>query len=215
MPDAVGANNSSRRTGPRNGASVPTARSGTSRAQVIPAIKLARILVPVDFSRASAKPLCYASAIAKVHGAKIILLHITKPISFSADFGYGTIHRQVTDAAQMRKDRSRLRRSAANHLSLEAIENIIIRSGDASEQIIWAAKEVRADLIVLYAHEANDSNSVGSHKTAEQVMRSAQCPVLVVRSHEHDLIQPDRKRRQVLPRICPERTGSIKSHRKA
>jgi hypothetical protein len=81
---------------------------------------------------------------------------------------------------------------------------------DASEQIIWAAKEVRADLIVLYAHEANDSNSVGSHPTAEQVMRSAQCPVLVVRSHEHDFIQPDRKRRQVLPRIRHERTCSIK-----
>src|SRR6266567_4117038 len=163
--DAVGANNSSRRTGPRNGASVPTARSGTARAQVIPAIKLTRILVPVDFSRASAKPLCYASAIAKMHGAKIVLLHITKPISFSADFGYGPVNREVTDAAQMRRDRSRLRRSAADHLSLGAIENIVIRSGNAPEQIVLAAKEVRADLIVLYAHEANDANSVGSHNT--------------------------------------------------
>jgi universal stress protein A len=170
-------------------------------------------LVPVDFSRGSAKSLCYASAIAKVRGAKIILLHITKPISFSADFGYGTVQRQVTDAAQMRKDRSRLRRSAANHLSPGAIEDIIIRSGNAPEHIIWAAKDVRADLIVLYAHEANDSRSVGSHKTAEQVMRSAQCPVLVVRSHEHDFIQPVRKRRQVLPRICHERVYSLKTHR--
>jgi universal stress protein A len=197
----VGDKSFSRRISLRIGASVLTAQRGASRAQVIPAIKLTRILVPVDFSRASAKPLCYASAIAKVHGAKIILLHITKPISFSADYGYGPVNRQVSDDAQMRKDRSRLRRSAGNHLSPGAIENIIIRSGNAPEQIIWAAKKTRADLIVLYSHEANDSNSVGSHKTAEQVMRSAQCPVLVVRSHEHDFVQLVRTRRQVRPRI--------------
>ena len=198
--EVVGAKNSSRGIGLRNSASVPIARSGMSRAQVIPAIRLTRILVPIDFSGASAKQLCYASTIAKVHGAKIVLLHITKPIAFSADFGYGPIDREFTDNTQMRKDRSHLRRSAANHLSPGAIENIIIRSGNASEQIICAAKEVRADLIVLYAHKANDSDSVGSHKTAEQVMRSAQCPVLVVQSHEHDVVQPVRKRRQVLPR---------------
>ncbi len=199
--EAVGDNICSRRIGVRIGASVSTGRRETSRAQAIPAIKLTRILVPVDFSRSSARSLCYASAIAKLHGAKIILLHITKPISFSADFGYGPVDRQVTDAAQMRKDRSRLRRSAANYLSLGAIENISIRSGNAPEQIVLAAKEGRADLIVLYAHEANDAKSVGSHNTAERVMRSAQCPVLALQSHEQDFAQPVRKRRQVPPRI--------------
>src|SRR6266511_2753226 len=109
--EAVGDNSFSRRIGLRNGALVSTARRETSRTQAIRAIKLTRILVPVDFSRASAKSLCYASAIAKMHGAKIVLLHITKPISFSADFGYGPVNREVTDAAPMRRDRSRLRRS--------------------------------------------------------------------------------------------------------
>jgi len=199
--EAVGDKSCSRRIGLRNGASVPTARRGTSRAQAIPAIKLTRILVPVDFSRSSARSLCYASAIAKVHGAKIILLHITKPISFSADFGYGPVDRQVTDAAQLRKDRLRLRRSSAYHLSHVAIENIMIRSGNAAEQIVLAAKEVRADLIVLYAHEASDANSAGSQNTVERVMRSAQCAVLAVQSHEQDFAQPVRKGCQVLPRI--------------
>jgi len=190
----VGENISSRRIGLRNGASVSTGRRETSRAQAIPAIKLTRILVPVDFSRASAKSLCYASALAKLHGAKIILLHITKPLLSSGDFGYGPVNREVADAAQMRRDRSRLRRSAANHLSPGAIENIVIRSGNAPEQIVLAAKEARADLIVLYVHEANDANLVGSHNTAELVMRSAQCPVLAVQSHQRNFAQPVRRR---------------------
>jgi nucleotide-binding universal stress UspA family protein len=190
--------NSARRNALRKRVSVPTIRNRAFQGQVIPSIKLSRILVPVDFSRASIKPLSYASAIAKVHGAKIALLHITKPISFCVDCGYGPVNRQVTDDAQIRKDRSHLRRSAAKHIPLESIENIIIRSGKASERILNTAKELKADLIVLYAHEANESNSVGSHETADRVMRLAPCPVLIVRAHEHDFIQPIGKR-QVLP----------------
>jgi len=177
---------------------VPTVRTGVPGAQLIPAIRLTRILVPADFSRAAIKPLCYASAIAKEHRAKIVLLHITKPVSFCVDCGYGPVNRQITDDAQIRKDRLRLRRSAAHHLPPGSIENIIIRSGKASEQIVLAARELKADLIVLYAHEANESNEVGSHETADRVMRSAPCPVLVVRAHEHDFIEPMGKRRQIL-----------------
>jgi universal stress protein A len=165
-----------------------------SQTQVSPTIKLSRILVPVDLSRASIKPLCYASALAKAHGSKIVLLHVTKPISFRVDYGYGPVNRQVTDDAQVRKDRSRLTKSAKMHLPPGSVEDVLIRSGDTTAQIIDAASEVEADLIVLYAHEGNDANALGSHKTAAQVTRSAQCPVLVVRSHEHDFIQLPRKR---------------------
>ena len=165
---------------------------------VISEIKLSRILVPVDFSRASVKPLCYASAMAKAHGAKIVLLHVTKPISFCVDCGCGPVNRQLTDDAQVGIDRSRLWRSGANYLPPGSIEAMLIRSGKAAEQILCTAKELKTDLIVLYAHEANESNSIGSHETADRVMRLAQCPVLIVRAHELDFIQPIRKRRKVL-----------------
>ena len=156
--------------------------------------------MPVDFARASVKPLWYASTIARAHGGKIVLLHVTSPVSFSADYGYGPVNRQEPDHKQIRKDLSHLKKSAANHLPPESIEDVIIRSGKASEQIIRAAKEFEADVIVLYAHETNESNTVGSHDTAERVVRLAQCPVLVVRSHEHDLIRPVGGRDKVLPR---------------
>jgi universal stress protein A len=181
-----------------NSARRNTIGSGAFQAQAIPAIRLSRILVPVDFSRASIKPLSYASAIAKVLGAKIVLLHITKPISFCVDCGYGPVNRQVTDDAQIRKARALLRRAAAKHVPPLSIENIIIRSGTASDQILCAANELKVDLIVLYAHEANESSSVGSHETADRVMRLAPCPVLIVRAHEHDFIQPIGKGGQVL-----------------
>jgi len=190
--------NFSRRIGLRRGASGSTRRTGWSGARANPAIRLHRILVPVDFSRASVKPLLCASAIATAHGAKIVLIHVTKPIAICVDCGYGPVNRQEPDGTQIRKDLSHLKKSAANHLLPDSIEDVIIRSGDASEQILRAAKEFEADMIVLYAHVANNSNSVASHKTAEKVMRSAECPVLVVPPHERDFVQPVRKRRRLL-----------------
>ena len=145
--------------------------------------------MPVDFSRASVKPLRYASAIARAHRAKTILLHVTKPISVCVDCGYGPVNRQEPDDTQIRKDRSHLKKSAAKHLSPESIEEVIIRSGKASEEIVQAAKAFEADLIVLYAHKANPFDTIGSHETAERVVRLAPCPVLVVRSREQDFVR--------------------------
>jgi nucleotide-binding universal stress UspA family protein len=166
-----------------------TAGSGlVSRTPPAAPIRLKRILVPVDFSRASIKPLNYAAALANAHGARIVVLHVTKPIAFCVDCGYGPVNRTEADSEQVNKDRARLSRFAVRHLSPRSIENLVIRSGNAGEQILAAAKEMGADLILLYAHEANPSSLVGSHETAERVTRSAPCPVLVVRPREQDFI---------------------------
>jgi nucleotide-binding universal stress UspA family protein len=125
-------------------------------------------------------------------------LHVTKLISFCVDCGYGPVNRQVADAAQVTKDRSRLKRFAASHLSPGANAEIMVRNGNASDQILCAAKETPTDLIVLYAHEMNPPDGVGSHETADRVMRCAPCPVLVVRPHEHEFIPPTLKRHGIL-----------------
>ena len=173
----------------------PRTRSLAPPAQAAGCLQLSRILVPIDFSRASIKPLCYASALADTYGGKIVLLHVTKLISYCVDCGYGPVNRQEADPGQVKKDRLRLKRFAANHLSPGTDVELIVRSGKASDQILGAANETPADLIVLYAHEMNPADLVGSHETADRVMRSAPCPVLVVRPHEHEFIPPTGKRR--------------------
>ena len=130
----------------------------------------------------------YAFAIARAHGARIILLHVTKPISFCVDCGYGPVNRQLPDKLQSQKDQARLRKTAAQHLPPAFIEDALIGTGEPVEQILRSAEELKADLIVLYAHETNGSPSVGSHVVADQVARRAHCPVLVVRPHERDFV---------------------------
>jgi nucleotide-binding universal stress UspA family protein len=73
-----------------------------------------------------------------------------------------------------------LRRVAAKHLPVDLLENLQIRNGLAAEQIVLAAKEIKADLIVLWAHRLGDPKFAGAHATAEQIIRHSPCPVLLV-----------------------------------
>ena len=156
--------------------------------QLARAFEFRRILVQVDFSRQSAKPLCYASYLAQEHGGKIALLHVTKPLRCCVDAGYGTVNRQIPDEQQTRRDRSRLRRYAAKHLREDRLDHVLIRNGEAAEEIVRAARDLKADLIVLCSHQEMGTDSPGSPNTMERVSRNAPCPVLVVRQHEHDFV---------------------------
>ena len=161
----------------------------------VPRFEFTRILVPIDFTWESEKPLRYASLLAETHGGKVLLLHVTKPIKLCVDCGYGPVNREVPDEPQARRDRSRLRRFAVNHLRESLLNEILIRNGEAAEQIISAARERKADLIVLCAHEETaGKDSIRSHQTTEHVARFAPCPVLVVRRHEQDFARATRSK---------------------
>lgn len=173
----------------KSGRSIPTAR-----------IKIKRILVPVDFARESLKPLNYAASIAKTHGAKVLLLHVASPKRYCIDCGYGPVDREFPDGPQIREDRAHLRRIASRQLGEDLLEDICIRSGAAVVEILRAARELKPDLIVLYAHEEPAEGSIGTHEIVERITRTAPCPVLVVRPHEQDFLAPSKSRRATAAR---------------
>jgi nucleotide-binding universal stress UspA family protein len=144
--------------------------------------------VPIDFSRDSLKPLSYAAAMAKAHRARIILLHAATPIHLRLDYGYGPVERYGEDETIIRNCLTRLKRLARTHLAPASTERVLVKCGKPSEKIIEAAKDVMADLILLYAHPQREADRMHSHETVERVARSAPCPVMVVRAHEHDFL---------------------------
>jgi nucleotide-binding universal stress UspA family protein len=62
-----------------------------------------------------------------------------------------------------------------------------IRAGVPSHEIVEAAKESDADLIVIATHGSTGWKHFCIGSTAERVVRAAPCPVLVVREKEHEL----------------------------
>lgn len=66
--------------------------------------------------------------------------------------------------------------------------NIILRAGKPRDVIIQAARNLRADLLVLGSHSQRGVLDVALGGTARQVSRDAPCPVVLVSPHPQSLI---------------------------
>ena len=62
------------------------------------------------------------------------------------------------------------------------------REGMPAHEIVEAAKELDTDLIVIATHGFTGWKHFCIGSTAERVVRTAPCPVFVVREKEHDFI---------------------------
>ena len=65
----------------------------------------------------------------------------------------------------------------------------VLKLGMPSREIDLIAKEENADLIIISTHGRTGLQRVLMGGTAEQVVRYAPCPVLVVREHEHEFVR--------------------------
>ncbi|MFO1160387.1 MAG: universal stress protein [Reyranellaceae bacterium] len=87
-------------------------------------------------------------------------------------------------AAAARRDAERLMADFRARLQPDAHALSFIRRGSPGPEIAKAAKEWRADLIVIGSHGRRGLTRAVVGSVAETVMRQAPCPVLVVRARE-------------------------------
>jgi nucleotide-binding universal stress UspA family protein len=139
-----------------------------------------RILVPVDFTAGSDRALRYAAALARAHHARVLPLHVTPPICFTMDCGYGPVNRQVPDEDSLRQTRARLQRLVHRIVPAELAEDVTVRSGEPIEQIMMAATEWKADLIIMLAHDVIGGDSAPLTHTVDRLVREVRCPVLLL-----------------------------------
>jgi hypothetical protein len=60
--------------------------------------------------------------------------------------------------------------------------------GVAGPEILTTAKELAIDLIILSTHGRKGLERMLLGSTAEQIVRHAACPILVVRPNEHEFV---------------------------
>jgi nucleotide-binding universal stress UspA family protein len=111
------------------------------------------------------------------------LLHVVKPITCEADFGYGPVTRQRPDEGEIRKGRAKLKRLALKIAQGSTPAKVLVLSGNAPFEITQAAKALGTDLIIMGCHGKGKAvGRLGS--TAEEVVRQAPCPVFVLKRKE-------------------------------
>jgi universal stress protein A len=149
-----------------------------------PITQLKNILVPLDFSERSLKSLQYAVAFAKQFGAKITLLHVISAPVYTVDFSYYPPLRPE----QLAGIEGQLEDLRTRKIPAELPVDIAVREGLVFDGILEMAREIRADLIIATTHGHTGLKHLMLGSVAENVVRRAPCPVLVVRELEHDFV---------------------------
>ena len=146
-----------------------------------------KILVAVDGSAASAKGLREALRLAKAEGARLFILHVVD--EYPAFAALDGMMAGAPGADLVPALREGGKRVLAKAQAVAAKQNVkakaILRemlSGPAAYPIVREAKKVGANLIVLGTHGRRGVRHLVLGSDAEQVVRTAPLPVLLVRA---------------------------------
>jgi len=149
-----------------------------------------RILVPVDGSATSDKGLDEAIKLAKLTGASLRLIHVVDVMMFANGFEtYGAFADDVVPRMQevgeklVEQARSRV---AAAGVKVDSVlfDTLALRVSDAVNE---QARAWGADLIVIGTHGRRGVGRFLLGSDAEQILRTAPVPVLLVRAPEEKI----------------------------
>jgi universal stress protein A len=151
-------------------------------------LDLKKILVPVDFSETSKKAFQYALKFAEQFDCEITLLHVVQPISpiVGAPLAVEVYSDAEDEFSEAEKNLAVL--VAESHSNGANSVNSSVRIGHPPNEITKAAKDMDVDLIIIATHGYTSWRHLCIGSTAERVVRTAPCPVLVVREKEHEFI---------------------------
>jgi nucleotide-binding universal stress UspA family protein len=144
-----------------------------------------RILVPVDGSPTSNAGVDEAIRLARLTGAQLRLLHVVDPMALSLGagaygFGGGDLLTALEDAGRSILQSARERVAAAGIAVDTALTGPI--GGRVCDHVAAQCSDWHADLIVLGTHGRRGVGRALLGSDAEQVLRSAPVPVLLVRA---------------------------------
>ena len=135
------------------------------------------ILVAVDDSKPAEWAVDEAARMAEALDARISLVHVIDAVPVLAqEFAIDTAIKRPTLIDQG----SALLHVLADRVPGELLAEQIVREGSADKQIIAAAQEIGAELIVIGTHGRGGLGRFLIGSVAEAVVRHATCPVLTV-----------------------------------
>lgn len=133
----------------------------------------------MDFSPQSTLALKYAHALARKAGATLELLFVVEPAPFYSGLEDSPL--AVDNQHWAQTARKKLQQHAARLTASGVETRVAIRQGKAFVEICAHARELVVDLIVLSTHGYSGVERALIGSTAEQVVRRAPCPVLILR----------------------------------
>jgi nucleotide-binding universal stress UspA family protein len=138
-----------------------------------------RILIAIDKGPVSAHAVEIALELAAALKADTAVIHVmAPPVTYDSPSGLPQSEMSALAREEGIKLMARLRENPA----LPAFAHEFLEGGDPATEIVKAAKDWPADMIVMGTHGREGVARMMLGSVADSVIRQAPCPVLVVRS---------------------------------
>jgi nucleotide-binding universal stress UspA family protein len=138
-----------------------------------------RIVCATDFSDTAEAAWELAAELARTHQAELVLVHVFIELPVYPEVAVTTVQTVWEEQRLWVEQQLAERVEAAGRRGLAA--RYLLRTGTAPEEIVQAAVEENADLIVVGTHGRTGINRLVIGSVAERVVRVASCPVLTVK----------------------------------
>ena len=146
-------------------------------------MKLRSVVVATDFSPIADSAFRLALAIARAADARLTICHAV-PLEVAIYAGVPVGLRgeiEATLRTKEERDRRRAQRLVARAEQEDVKAAVVIEEGDPAGVILAATRKAGADLIVAGSHGRGGAAHLLLGSVAEKIVRSAPCPVLVVK----------------------------------
>ena len=141
-------------------------------------MKFKRILFPTDFSEQSHAALDYASQLAAICQAELHIIYVHDTRNAAAISGDASTYSCVLSDIDRRELQDRLA-SQQPGANVHCVHHFV--KGVPADEILGLAEEAGIDLIVMSSHGRSGLMRVLMGSVAENVVRHAKCPVLIVK----------------------------------
>jgi manganese transport protein len=134
-----------------------------------------RILVPLDHSQLDRLAVSHASSLAKLHDARLYLLHVEEGVT-------SLIYGPESSTAEVEAGSEYLE-TIAESLRQQglAVETAVYHSSSPRREIVRYAREIRPDLVVMGAHGHGRLKDLIFGDTINPVRHHLDVPILIVR----------------------------------
>lgn len=138
------------------------------------------ILVPIELDDTAAQVLDYAVTLAARLDARLHVVHAVPWPLLGAEVPIAVTETAMDEV--MAREQKAFENLVAAHTARLPVGTAALKKGDARTVILATALELEADLIVMGTHGRRGVSRLMLGSVAESVVRTAPCPVLLVRA---------------------------------
>jgi universal stress protein A len=155
-------------------------------------ITIKNILVATDFSAPSDSALAYGRALALNFAARLHVLHVVEIPVFPTGVDGAVLDLGLMQDSMEEDAQRKLASLLGPDVGQPPPMTTNVRTAPSPASVIAEyARDANIDLIVLGTHGRGFVGHLFLGSVAERVVRIAPCPVLTVRSPEHEFVLPD------------------------